>query len=127
MICALLLTGCKSLSPHKNTDTAKASYTTAVKLKSYPGKSENCEIEIFLIKEPNKKFEEIAVLTGFRVTGVLNSQKSLDYIKKDACLVGGDAIIFSRSNIIHSDISHYGVGGDINYAVVIKYLKQTKK
>ena len=76
----LFLTGCLT-----------AVHTT--KLKSYPAKSEKCKIDVFRHKTPDKKFEEIAFLSK---SGIF---LTLPELKKKACLVGGDAIIFSKQTI----------------------------
>lgn len=77
------------------------------KLKSHPAKSEQCKIDVFKNKIPDKKFEEIAFLSNSGL--VVNLFRVLPDLKKKACLAGGDAIIFSQK--------------DTDSATVIKYTK----
>ena len=74
--------------------------THKLSLKSYPAKPTNCKLDIFITKKPNKEFEEIAFLKG----------TSLDFIKKRACLDGGDGLNFRENASI----------------VLIKYTEQEK-
>ena len=73
--------------------------------KSYPAKSENCKIDIFMTKKPTKNFEEIAIIIG-----------SLNRIKKQVCLLGGDGIVFQT--VGGGQIA----GAGVRY-IVIKYIE----
>ena len=92
--------------------------TSVTQLKSYRPKSENCSIEVFTQK-PDRKFEEIALLSGMTGWG---TQLMLSQLKKKACLAGGDAMI----------ITHFGLEGVGDGAVpstsatVIKFIKKQK-
>ena len=87
----LFLTGCISI------------YTT--KLKSYPAKSEQCKIDVFRHKIPDKKFEEIAFLSNNGL--VVDLLRVLPDLKKKACLAGGDAIIFSQKDTDSTTVIKY--------------------
>ena len=89
----LFLTGCVSI------------HTT--ELKSQPAKSKECKIDVFKHKLPDKKFEEIALLSNNGL--VADLLRVLPDLKKKACLAGGDAIIFSQK--------------DTDAATVIKYIE----
>ena len=85
LIFTLFLTGCAS--------------TGVTNLKSYPAKSENCNIKV-LTQKPYEKFEEIALLNargGQSVFEGKSVQSLLPGLKKKACLAGGDAIIITNS------------------------------
>jgi hypothetical protein len=65
--------------------------------KSYSPKPDNCEIEIFLTKNPDRKYEELGILEGEGSWGKDSFDSILPKLKIEACRAGGDAIIFSSS------------------------------
>ena len=110
LILVLFLTGCAS--------------TSMSKLKHYPSKASNCQIEV-LTQKPDKKFEEIALLNARSGQSIFESKtvhSLLPKLKKSACQAGGDAII-----ITNSKEGGYNFGGPADRAnasaTVIKYKK----
>jgi len=65
--------------------------------RTFPAKPENCTIEVFSSKVPDRAYEEIGIIEG---EGMLGKESLLDVLpemKKEACLAGGDALIITSS------------------------------
>ena len=63
----------------------------------FPARPENCAIEVFSSKVPDRAYEEIGIIEG---EGMLGKESLLDVLpemKKEACLAGGDALILTSS------------------------------
>ena len=59
-------------------------------------KPENCQIEIFSSKTPDRPYEELGILEGESgALGEASLEDILPKMKKEACLAGGDAIILT--------------------------------
>jgi hypothetical protein len=73
----------------------------------YPAKPENCDIEVFTSRVPDRPYEEIGVIEGEGSLGADSLQEVLPEMLKAACKAGGDALI-----LISSDVSVNVGGGD---------------
>jgi hypothetical protein len=62
---------------------------------TYPAKAENCPIEVFSTKQPDKAYEELGVIEGEGSLGYDTLEKILPKMKQEACKAGGDAIILT--------------------------------
>ena len=65
--------------------------------KSYPAKSDDCEIEIFTSKLPDRAYEELGIIEGEGSFGKDSFEDVLPKMKIEACRAGGDAIILLSS------------------------------
>ena len=61
--------------------------------KSYSAKADDCEIEVFSSKTPDREYEELGLLEGEGFLGGDTMEMLLPKLKKEACKAGGDAII----------------------------------
>ncbi len=62
---------------------------------SYPARPEDCSIEVFSSKLPDREYEELGVLEGEGSLGHDTLAKILPKMKREACKAGGDAIILT--------------------------------
>ena len=60
---------------------------------SYAAKADDCEIEVFSSKTPDREYEELGILEGEGFFGGDTMEMLLPKLKKEACKAGGDAII----------------------------------
>ena len=65
--------------------------------KSYPAKPEDCSIEVFTSKLPDREYEELGILEGEGFLGADSFEDVLPKMKIEACRAGGDAIILLSS------------------------------
>ena len=61
--------------------------------KSYTAKPDDCAIEVFSSKTPEREYEELGILEGEGFFGGDTMEMLLPKLKKEACKAGGDAII----------------------------------
>ena len=64
---------------------------------SYPARDDNCSIEVFSSKIPDRAYEELGVIEGEGSFGYDTLEKVLPKMKIEACRAGGDAIILMSS------------------------------
>ena len=62
---------------------------------SYPARPDNCPIEVFSSKLPDREYEELGVIEGEGSLGYDTLEKILPKMKREACKAGGDAIILT--------------------------------
>jgi hypothetical protein len=60
-------------------------------------KSDDCTIEIFSSKLPDREYEELGIIEGKGSFGSDTLEKVLPKMKQEACRAGGDAIIIKPS------------------------------
>ena len=65
--------------------------------KSYPAKADDCEIEVFTSKQPDRAYEELGIIEGEGFLGKDSFEDVLPKMKVEACRAGGDAIILLTS------------------------------
>lgn len=80
MIIAFSLTGCTSA---KFVSTGQ----------SYDARPDDCNIEVFTTKTPDREYEELGIIEGEGSFGADSFADVLPKIKQKACRAGGDAII----------------------------------
>lgn len=64
---------------------------------SVPAKPDDCYIEIFTSKLPDREYEELGILEGEGFLGADSLEEVLPKMKREACRAGGDAIILKSS------------------------------
>ncbi len=64
---------------------------------SYPARSDDCPIEVFSSRLPDREYEELGVIEGEGSLGFDTLEKVLPKMKREACKAGGDAIILMSS------------------------------
>lgn len=64
---------------------------------SVAAKSDDCYIEIFSSKLPDREYEELGILEGEGFLGADSLEEVLPKMKREACRAGGDAIILKSS------------------------------
>ena len=64
---------------------------------SLAAKPDDCNIEIFSSKLPDREYEELGILEGEGFLGADTLEKVLPKMKREACRAGGDAIILKSS------------------------------
>jgi len=62
---------------------------------TYPAKAEDCPIEVFSSKTPDRNYEELGVIEGEGSLGHDSLEKILPKMKQEACKAGGDALILT--------------------------------
>lgn len=62
---------------------------------SYPALAEDCPIEVFSTKLPDREYEELGVIEGEGSLGHDTLEKILPKMKREACKAGGNAIILT--------------------------------
>ena len=65
--------------------------------KTYPPKADDCDIEIFTSKQPDREYEELGIIEGEGSFGSDSFEDVLPKMKIEACRAGGDAIILLSS------------------------------
>jgi hypothetical protein len=65
--------------------------------KSYPAKADDCEIEVFTSKQPDRAYEELGIIEAEGFLGADSFEDVLPKMKIEACRAGGDAIILLTS------------------------------
>jgi hypothetical protein len=60
-------------------------------------KPDDCHIEIFSSKLPDRDYEELGILEGEGMLGADTLEEVLPKMKQEACRAGGDAIILKSS------------------------------
>ena len=60
-------------------------------------KPDDCQIEIFSSKLPDRGYEELGILEGEGFLGADSLEEVLPKMKREACRAGGDAIILKSS------------------------------
>lgn len=63
----------------------------------FPAKPENCAMEVFTSKVPDRAYEEIGIIEGEGMLGAESFEEVLPEMIKTACLAGGDALILISS------------------------------
>lgn len=62
-----------------------------------PAKEDDCPIEVFSSKTPDRDYEELGIIEGSGFLGGDTMSKVLPKMKQKACQAGGDAIILNES------------------------------
>jgi hypothetical protein len=92
---------------------------------AYPAKSDDCEIEIFTSKLPDRDYEELGIIEGEGFLGADSFEEVLPKMKREACRAGGDAIILlssQKSVDVSGDDDFIGSDDKLNVvATVIKW------
>jgi hypothetical protein len=65
--------------------------------KSYSANPDDCNIEVFTSKQPDREYEELGILEGEGSFGADSFENILPKLKIEACRAGGDAIILLSS------------------------------
>ncbi len=86
----LVLAGCSAYSKFVEIGTS-AKYVSFGN--TYPPKPEECPIEIFAAKLPDRPYEELGVVEGKETVMLLGSGDVLPEMIQEACQAGGDALI----------------------------------
>ena len=60
---------------------------------SFAAKPDDCPIEVFTSKMPDREYEELGILEGEGFLGGDTMEMILPKMKREACRAGGDAII----------------------------------
>lgn len=60
---------------------------------AYEAKPDDCDIEVFSSKNPDREYEELGILEGEGSFGGDSMELILPKMKREACRAGGDAII----------------------------------
>ena len=77
---------------------------------SMPAKPDDCDIEIFTSKLPDRQYEELGIIEGDTYFGADSLEEVLPKMKREACRAGGDAIILkSTQKTVEDDISNLNV------------------
>lgn len=71
---------------------------------SYTSKPDDCAIEVFSSKLPEREYEELGLLEGEGFLGGDTMEKILPKLKAEACKAGGDAIILQSAQKYVNDI-----------------------
>ena len=75
-----------------------------------PAKPDDCDIEIFTSKLPDREYEELGIIEGDTYFGADSLEEVLPKMKREACRAGGDAIILkSTQKTVEDDISNLNV------------------
>lgn len=64
---------------------------------TYPARADDCSIEIFSSKVPDRPYEELGIIEGEGSFGADSLEDILPKMKQEACRAGGDAIIITSS------------------------------
>ena len=64
---------------------------------SYPARADDCPIEVFSSKSPDRPYEELGIIEGEGSLGADTLEEILPKMKREACRAGGDAIILTSS------------------------------
>ena len=64
---------------------------------AFQAKPENCAMEIFSSRVPDRAYEEIGIIEGKGMLGAESLEDVLPEMIKKACLAGGDALILISS------------------------------
>ena len=65
---------------------------------AHPPKPENCDLEVFSSRTPDRPYEEIGIIEGEGSMGMDSLVEVLPEVIKEACLAGGDAIIITSTD-----------------------------
>jgi hypothetical protein len=65
---------------------------------AYPAKAIDCDIQVFMSAVPDRAYEEMGVVEGEGSWWKAETEDVLPKMKEEACLAGGDAIIFQESD-----------------------------
>ena len=60
-------------------------------------KPDDCQVEVFSSKLPDRAYEELGILEGEGFLGFDSLEEVLPKMKREACRAGGDAIILKSS------------------------------
>ena len=72
---------------------------------SVAAKADDCNIEVFTSKLPDREYEELGIIEGEGSLGADTMEKILPKMKLEACRAGGDAIIIKSSQKYVGDSS----------------------
>ena len=64
---------------------------------SYPARADDCHIEVFSSKSPDRPYEELGIIEGEGSLGADTMEEILPKMKREACRAGGDAIVLTSS------------------------------
>lgn len=70
---------------------------------TYPAQSDDCSVEVFSSKAPDRDYEELGILEGEGSFGADTMKKVLPKMKREACRAGGDAIIITSNQKFSSE------------------------
>jgi hypothetical protein len=90
---------------------------------TYPAKADDCEIEVYSSRPPDREYEEIGIIEGEGSMGADSLEDVLPKMKIEACRAGGDAIILMSSQ---KSVEIYGESSDQHLnttATVIRWVE----
>lgn len=64
---------------------------------AFPAKPENCAMEVFTSRTPDRPYMEIGIIEGEGMLGKESLEDVLPEMMKEACLAGGDALILTST------------------------------
>ena len=64
---------------------------------AYPARADDCYVEIFSSKAPEREYEELGIIEGEGSLGADTLEEILPKMKREACRAGGDAIVITSS------------------------------
>ena len=70
----------------------------------HPARADDCDIEIFISKMPDREYEELGIIEGEGSLGADTLEKVLPKMKREACRAGGDAMILTSNQKFSSAI-----------------------
>lgn len=111
LIAALISTGCSSA---KFIKTGSA----------YPARPDDCDIQVFSSKLPDREYEELGIIEGEGSMGADTLEKILPKMLREACRAGGDAIILTSTQK-SIDVQFYKEGSDEQMNVVATVVRWT--
>jgi hypothetical protein len=89
---------------------------------TYPAKPENCDMEVFSAKPPDRPYKEIGIIEGEGSLGKESLADVLPEMVKKACLAGGDALILlsnERSISISGDDDIFGSSEELHTVATV--------
>ena len=90
---------------------------------TYPARADDCDIEVFSSKPPEREYEELGIIEGEGSFGADSLEDVLPKMKREACRAGGDAIILTSSQ---KSVEIYGESSDEQLnatATVIRWIE----
>lgn len=63
----------------------------------FPAKAENCAMEVFSSRVPDRPYDEIGIIEGEGMLGKESLEDVLPEMIKQACLAGGDGLILTST------------------------------
>ncbi len=71
---------------------------------AYPPQSDECSIEVFSSKLPDREYEELGIIEGEGSLGADTLEKILPKMKREACRAGGEGMILTSNQKFSSEL-----------------------